>query len=672
MTELVDVGAEVQRRDEWITLADGTRLFARIVLPADPAALPVPALLEFLPYRITDGTRVRDQRHHPWFAAHGYAAVRVDMRGSGNSTGILLDEYLPQEQADAVEVIAWLAEQPWCTGAVGMFGISWGGFNSLQVAAHRPPALKAIVTLCSTDDRYADDVHYIGGCLLGTEALAWASTMLEINGLPPDPLYVGDGWRAQWLDRLALTPYYLEEWLAHQRRDAFWQQGSICEDYGALDCAVFAVGGWADGYTNAIPRMLTGLTVAGVPCKALIGPWSHQWPQSATPGPQIGFLQECVGFWDHWLKGADTGAMDGPLLRAWIQDPVDPAPFHAERPGRWIAEPVWPPVDRPPLVLHPTPAGLTATPPAESTVTVRGVDSAGLDSGAWCPYGRPVDYPTDQRREDGLALAFDGEPIADRLELLGDPVAVLELACDRPLGLVAVRLCDVGPGGSSLLVSRGVLNLTHRHGHDEIEPVVSGEPMTVRVRLDAVGHAFLPGHRIRLTVSPTYWPIAWPSPERVTLSLRLGAGTRLELPVREPRPEDDVLPAFAAPVAARAEPTESGGDLERRITRELGSGHVTLELEGTERTRFLGDDLRVDDRFRERYSIVEGEPLSARAERTSRHSLRRGEWSVKLVTEASLSATQDAFLVTSAIDAFEGDVRVFSRHRSLSIPRDGI
>ncbi|MEA2197069.1 MAG: uncharacterized protein QOJ25_1120, partial [Solirubrobacteraceae bacterium] len=266
-------------RDEWITLADGCRLFARIVLPVDARADPVPALLEYLPYRLCDGTALRDSRHHPWYAGHGYASVRVDMRGSGNSDGLLLDEYLPQEQLDGVEVIAWLAAQPWCTGRVGMFGISWGGFNGLQIAARRPPALSAVISLCSTDDRYADDVHYMGGCVLGAEVLGWPSYMLGVNALPPDPAHVGAGWRDRWHERLEGTPPFLETWLRHQRRDAFWKQGSICEDFAAVTCPIYMVGGWADGYTNAIPRVLEGLTAVGTPCKGLIGPWGHGYPE---------------------------------------------------------------------------------------------------------------------------------------------------------------------------------------------------------------------------------------------------------------------------------------------------------------------------------------------------------------------------------------------------------
>ncbi|MGQ0603823.1 MAG: CocE/NonD family hydrolase, partial [Anaerolineales bacterium] len=323
----------------WIPMSDGARLAARIWLPEDAEHNPVPAILEYIPYRKNDATALFDSTRHPYFAGHGYAAVRVDMRGSGDSDGILYDEYLPQEQLDAVEVIAWLAQQPWCTGSVGMMGISWGGFNSLQVAARRPLALKAIITVCSTDDRYADDVHFMGGCVLASDMLWWASTMFAYNARPPDPKFVGEGWRAQWLARMEKTPPFVEAWLTHQRRDAFWKQGSVCEKYSDITCAVYAVGGWTDGYTNAIPRLLEGLSC---PRKGLIGPWAHAYPELAEPGPAIGFLQEAVRWWDHWLKGVDTGVMDEPMLRAWMMESVPPSANHREWPGRWVAEPEWP------------------------------------------------------------------------------------------------------------------------------------------------------------------------------------------------------------------------------------------------------------------------------------------------------------------------------------------
>ena len=392
---------------EWITLADGTRLAATIWLPDDALDAPVPAVLEYLPYRRRDGTVLRDRQMHAYFAGHGYAAVRVDMRGSGDSDGLLLDEYLPQEQSDALEVIAWLAAQPWCSGSVGMMGISWGGFNALQVASHRPPALKAIITACSTDDRYADDCHYMGGCLLNN-TIAWASTMFAFGALPPDPEVVGERWREMWLARLENNPLMLAAWLSHQSRDEYWKQGSVAEDFSAISAAVYVIGGWADGYSNAIPRLLAGLSA---PRKGLIGPWAHAYPHAAYPGPRIGFLQEALRWWDFWLKDVENGIMDEPMLRAWMQESVRPATTYAERPGRWVAETRWPPEDRRPLRLHLGAGRLAGAPGPEETVVIASSLATGITFGEWCPYGLAGELPADQRPDDGRSVCFDTVPL---------------------------------------------------------------------------------------------------------------------------------------------------------------------------------------------------------------------------------------------------------------------
>ncbi|MGD8582361.1 MAG: CocE/NonD family hydrolase, partial [Gammaproteobacteria bacterium] len=287
---------------QWIPMPDHTRLAARIWMPEDAESNPVPAILEYIPYRKRDGSRLRDETMHPYFAGHGYACVRVDIRGSGDSEGVLTDEYLQQEMEDGVDIIQWLAQQPWCNGKVGMIGISWGGFNGLQIAALQPAPLKAVVSVCSTDDRYADDVHYMGGCLLG-DNLSWASTMFAYNSLPPDPEIVGDSWRQMWLQRLQGSGLWLDTWLQHQHRDAYWQHGSICEDFSRVRVPVMAVSGWADGYSNAVFRLLEKLPG---PRLGLIGPWSHKYPHLGVPGPAIGFLQECLRWWDKWLKNRET------------------------------------------------------------------------------------------------------------------------------------------------------------------------------------------------------------------------------------------------------------------------------------------------------------------------------------------------------------------------------
>ena len=285
--------------NEWVTLADGTRLAARIWLPDETYSAPVPAILEYLPYKKRGGTEDRDDETFGHFAQHGYAGVRIDIRGNGESDGFMEDEYTAQELSDGAEAIAWIAEQDWCDGNVGIIGISWGGFNGLQIAALRPPALKAVVTVCSTDDRYADDIHYMGGCLLN-DNLTWSQQMLNYSSRPPDPEILGEQWRARWIERLEAMPFLAANWLKHQRRDDFWRHGSVCEDYGDIEIPVLAVGGWYDAYTNAVPRLLAGLTS---PAKGIIGPWEHRYPQIAKVTPRIDFLGESVRWWDRWLEG---------------------------------------------------------------------------------------------------------------------------------------------------------------------------------------------------------------------------------------------------------------------------------------------------------------------------------------------------------------------------------
>lgn len=468
----------------WIPLSDGTRLCARIWLPETAPTDPVPAVLEYLPYRKDDVHASSDALMHPYFAARGYAAVRVDIRGSGDSDGLLSDEYSRQEHDDALEVIAWLAEQPWCSGAVGMMGISWSGFNSLQVAARRPPALKAIITACSTDDRYDNDVHYLGGVPLACYMLPWASALMAFNARPPDPAIVGERWREMWLERLDGNVDLAKLWLSHQARDDYWRHGSICEDYDAIKCPVLAVGGWADAYVDAIFRMLKNLSV---PRAALVGPWDHDWPMTARPGPQIGFLDEALRWWDHWLKGIDTGIMEEPMLRAWMQDPVPPAPDYEIRPGRWVAQAAWPPASQDQIVLQLTGTGLSeagagAEPANPAQLSHCSPQTVGLDAGAWCAYGAPADMPTDQRRDDALSMSFDGEPLEERRELLGQPLVTLRLSADQPQATVTARLCDVAPDGSSTLITRGVLNLCHRNGHGAPEALTPGSSSTSRSR----------------------------------------------------------------------------------------------------------------------------------------------------------------------------------------------
>ncbi len=656
----------------WITMPDGCRLAARIWMPEDAARTPVPAILEYIPYRKRDFTRGRDEPMHRYFAGHGYAVLRVDVRGSGDSDGILVDEYVQQEQDDAVEVIRWIAAQPWCNGAVGMMGKSWGGFNSLQVAALQPPALKAIITVCSTDDRYADDAHYMGGCLLD-ENLTWGSVLLTFNAYPPDPEVVGARWRRMWLERLEHAVLFPEAWLRHQRRDAYWKHGSVCEAFDRIRCPVYAIGGWADAYTNAIPRLLAGLLV---PRKGLVGPWAHVYPHNGIPGPAIGFLQEALRWWDQWLKGMETGIMAEPMYRVWMQESLPPRAYYATRPGRWVAEATWP---SPRIAWHPlylNEGRLDDREQPESNVSLRSPQTIGMAGGDWCGFGEEGEMSTDQRDEDARSLAFDSGPLHDRLEILGAPVAALELTVDKPSALLAVRLNDVAPDGASTRVTYGLFNLTHRESHEYPTPLEPGKRYAVRVQLNDIAHAFPAGHRLRLAISTCYWPVAWPSPEPATLTLHAGASV-LNLPVRPSRAEDDALPPFARVEAAPSDVESALGvrTARRSVERDdarLETIYTIASDEGENLTRVRVEPIQLDiaQRSLKRYIIRDDDPLSAQAEVEHITMLRRNDWSTRIETHTRLTSSSDVFRLHATLDAYEQGTRIFSKRWDRSVPRD--
>lgn len=545
-----------------------------------------------------------------------------------------------------------------------MMGISWGGFNALQVAALRPAALKAIITMCSTDDRYRDDVHYQGGCLLN-ENLAWGSVLLSCATTPPDPDIVGAAWRTQWRQRIEQAPFYPLIWMRHPHRDAYWRHGSVCEDFGAVACPVFAVGGWADGYVNAIPRLLAGLRV---PRKGLIGPWSHAFPHAALPGPAIGFFQEALRWWDHWLKGRDTGVMNEPLLRVWMEEYVPPAPMHAERPGRWVAETAWPSPRIQPKTLYLNVLSLGERAESEDRLRIASPQTTGLAAGDWYGFGAEGESPIDQREDDGKSLVFDSDPLPARLEILGAPEASLELEVDRPVAHIIVRLNDVAPDGASARVSYGILNLTQRDSREHPTPLTPGRRYRVAVRLNDIAYAFAPGHTLRLAVSTSYWPVIWPAPARVRLTLYTGA-SRLTLPVRPSRPEDADLRPFEAPERAPMPEltTLKVAPFRRQVERDLTTGMSVYRISTTggdfgdaALARIEEIDLTVGYTLAKTYRIHDYDPETAEAtvEQTTTH--RRGDWSTRLECHTQLTATAERFRIRGTLKAYEGQA-LFAR-----------
>ncbi len=662
MTENADLPFAVNEQPhEEIPMPDGCRLSARIWRPV--GAGPVPAILEYLPYRKRDGTAARDALTHPYLAAHGYACVRVDMRGCGDSEGLFEDEYSEREIADGLAVIDWLAAQDWCSGAVGMMGISWGGFNGLQIASRAPEPLKAVVTICSSVDRFADDIHYKGGIMLG-ENPGWAATALSWFSMPPDPEIVGPRWRDMWLDRLENTPFLLRRWSAHQTRDAYWKHGSVCEDYSAIKAAVLAVGGWHDGYRNTISHLVANLDA---PVKGLVGPWNHKYPHIALPGPRIDFLGEMLRWWDHWLKGIDRGVGDDPALRAYIMDSVAPEVSYTHRPGRWVAVRDWPPKLGEDQDLHL--AGYTlASEPGRVDRHIPTRMECGQGTGEYFPFGfGPGELPDDQIADDAMSGCFDSAPLDRTVDLLGAPRVALRLASDQDCGQIAVRLCDLRPDGTSALIAHGFLNLRLREGPERAIPLLPGKVYDVELDLDHCGYSIPAGHRLRLAISASYWPFVWPAGRDVTLDIEAG---RLRLPVLEPSAWDPC--GFAGPVSAQArrERSLSARTESKRIVRDPETGQIRLEI--------IGDDGRIEDLetglvsgacVEETFSIQPEDPASAHAAFRWERTLQRGDWAVSSRAQVEVAGRAGHFDLRVSLSASEGSGELFTREWVAQVPR---
>ena len=491
--------------DIGIVLSDGCRLSARVWRPE--ASGPVPAVLEYIPYRKRDGTLPRDEMMHAYVAGHGYACVRVDMRGNGDSDGLMSDEYTIQELADACEVIEWLAGQQWCSGAVGMMGKSWGGFNCLQTAYLQPPALKAVMSVCSTTDRFADDIHYKGGCLLG-ENFGWGAVMLSYSSRPSDPVLRPD-WREQWLQRLEAEPWLAPRWAEMQEKNDYWKHGSVSEDYSRMTVPVLSWGGWADNYMNTVAHLVENVPA---PVQGIVGPWVHQYPHTAVPGPAIGFLQVALRWWDRWLKGIENGAEHDPAYRAYMIHSEAPDASAKHRAGHWVAEAAWPSarVSRQVLALgagageggspspNPSRGYLGTDETGAFSVSVNTPQHLGMHTGEFFPMGLNAEMPGDQASDDALSVCFDGPVLGEPLDLLGAARLRLTLASDQPLGFVVARLCDVAPDGSSVRIAHGMLNLCHRNSMEEPAPMPLGEAVEVAFDIDQMAYRLTAGHHLRL------------------------------------------------------------------------------------------------------------------------------------------------------------------------------
>ncbi|MEM6823576.1 MAG: CocE/NonD family hydrolase [Pseudomonadota bacterium] len=661
----------------WIPMPDGTKLAARLWLPDGARSNPVPCILEYIPYRRRDRTRMRDEAAHPLLADAGYAAIRVDQRGSGDSDGVMLDEYAEVETNDGVDVIAWIAEQSWCDGNVGMFGKSWGAYNSFQVAARRPPALKAIAPVMGTDDRWLEDIHFYGG-VLASDNFWWGSIMQLYNAMPPDPEIVGaDRWRDMWRERLDAMSFWPAQWLQHQTRDEMWRRGSISVNYEDIDIPVYFFGGWADLFRDTPFRIAQKLKG---PLKVLMGPWAHLYPHEGVPGPRMDFLGELIRFWDHTLKGTDTGLMDEPPLRFYIQDSAPPSGSHKLRSGRWVEEQSWPSQNVSQTMLWLNDGTLETSPvPGAPSMSVCSPQTFGSAGGDMCSFAIPGDMPGDCRIDAAGALCFRTAPYDDAIDILGQPLLRIRVASDQEQAFVAALLIDEAPNGTQTLITRGFANLMHRSSETSPEPVIPGEMMEIDVPLHGIGYRLARGHRFLVQVASAYWPILWPAPRPVTLTMETGTST-LALPVRRdvqdaPRP----LPEPAKRPGKRAVTKIRDGSMDRSLRTDLATGEVTARFfldggvfgpVGRLRLDDIGTELGdVSDRI---YRIRADDPLSCQASMHQHSVFERQDWRVAIKTSSEMTATETEFHLKASVTCWDGEDQFHHVDWDHVIPRNGM
>ena len=654
----------IEYADMPIIMSDGCRLSARVWMPEDSDNNQYPVILEHLPYRKRDGTIVRDQYTHPWFAGHGYVCIRTDMRGNGESDGLMTDEYTHQEHQDAIEVIEWAANQSWCNGNVGMMGISWGGFNALQVAALAPKPLKAIISLCSTVDRYADDIHYKGGCLLG-ENFGWSTNMLSYSSRPPDPSLVGENWRKMWMNRLENLELDLSRWLNHQHRDEYWKYGSVCEDYSAIKAAVLSISGWHDGYRNTTNHLIKNLTS---PVKGIIGPWIHKYPHYAAPSPAIGFLQEAKRWWDHWLKDIDTGVDKDPDFRAYLMDSVTPKRWMDDRPGRWIVEKNWPSETINKEILYFSQGAALELSPTPFNVSISSAQNCGSKAGEYFPFAFSDELPENQSHDDAHSACFDGDELTAPIDIVGSPHVNLRLCCNKDQGQVIVRLCDIRPDGTSALITYQYLNLTHHNSHENPSKISKNQMFNVSLDLDQIAYRIPDGHRLRVAISSSYWPTLWPSPERTTLNIESGS---IELPIRPFANGAEI--SFEEPEAAKPwgakELRPASYAREEFIDEETGITSIKIGCDFGE-NQDLDHGLISGGWMKENWAIHPDDPNSAKVDAQWENTGGRAETMWRTSIKSAMHSDKTHFFITANLKAYENDKLIFEKDYSDKIIRN--
>jgi len=642
-----------------IPMEDGINLAADLYFPISDEKFP--AILEYIPYRKDDNTVPRDSIHY-YFAERGFVGVRVDIRGTGSSEGVTNDEYEITQIKDGYKVIEWLASQDWCNGSVGMWGTSYGGFMCLEVAMLNPPKLKAIVPVYATDDRYTDDCHYCGGALRAYYDVGfYGNFMIALNALPPSKEIYKERWESIWRKRLENCEPWIFNWLENQTDSDYWRE-ALGRKYDKVKCPTFIIGGWRDGYPNPPLRLFQNLKV---PKKLLMGPWTHERPHKAIPGPNIDFINEMVRWFGYWLKGIDTGITSEPPITIYVQTYDEPFPNRNKTSGYWRYEDSWPPKNSSTICYYLREKGLLEE---SKPLEEEGFDSfnylptigtkAGLWSGGWI-----FCLPLDQREDEVYSLNYTSRPMEKDMLIIGNPVMDLYVSSSSDIAFFVVKLSDVAPDGTSALITKGILNATRRESFEDPKPLEPNKIYKLNIQLDATCWLIKKGHSLRISISGGDWPNLWPSPKdwigKVYRNSSYPSSLTLLL---APLHRDDLsTPSFLPPPELKEFVKVIPKEHSWYIIKDIFSESVTVKANVASTLSFPnGDIYETEERMEAKaYNKL---PANALVKGYSRKYLKRFGETFEVVSKSSLISNMEEFILNIQLEVYRNELPYFIKN----------
>lgn len=592
-----------------------------------------PVIMEMVPYRKDDFFALGDYEYGAWFAKRGYVVARVDVRGTGGSTGpIPPSEYSEAEISDAEELVSQLSSKSWSNGKVGMYGISWSAFNALMTAHRKPPALKAIIAAHGSTDLFYNDVHYIDGAL---HIDSYAHQIDTDNSMPQSPDYRID--EAYFQNRFDQEPW-LFTWLRQQKDGDFWRKESV-KFKTPLEVPAYLIGGLLDGYRDFVMEVSQ---TTKAPFIAEIGPWNHAWPEYGEPGPNYEWRQKALRWWDYWLKDIDNGILDEPRWTVFMRTGHPPATDLPTVPGNWHCDKLGPNSSTPHR-LYPQAQQLGMTPATQESVQSLAYRAgAGMAAGGW--WGEQTG---DMAADDAHSLVYDSAPLTEAMDIMGMPKVLLRVAADAPFYQWSVRLEDVAPDGKVSLVSGAIINPSQRNSRIEPEALTPGVPVTLTTAIHFTTWRFKPGHRIRLAVSNAQFPMIWPSPTAGSTRLFSGQASWIELPVVPAG--NQTLTACTLPAPDANDVAPFGKELEKngpvfKSVRNEETGQSTFSTSSDIRWTINDNTYKSSESYQ--WDVNDAAPANASYQGERRNIFTIAGNEIDLLTRALIESDSSHFHVT--------------------------